>query len=58
MAGTRTTAIAGFSATSNVEAARKYGLQAVGTMAHSYIEAFLDEWAASAAASTSTPSPS
>ncbi|MFI9846995.1 nicotinate phosphoribosyltransferase [Nonomuraea sp. NPDC051941] len=43
MAVARTTAIAGFSATSNVEAARRYGLQAVGTMAHSYIEAFGDE---------------
>ncbi|MFF4622460.1 nicotinate phosphoribosyltransferase [Nonomuraea jabiensis] len=43
MAVARTTAIAGFSATSNVEAARRYGLPAVGTMAHSYIEAFRDE---------------
>jgi nicotinate phosphoribosyltransferase len=36
----RATAIAGFTATSNVEAARVLGLTAAGTMAHSYIEAF------------------
>ena len=36
----RATAIAGFTATSNVEAARLLGLRAAGTMAHSYIEAF------------------
>ncbi len=39
----RAAAIAGFSATSNVEAARRYGLAAAGTMAHSFIEAFADE---------------
>ncbi len=39
----RASAIAGFAATSNVEAARRYGLTAAGTMAHSFIEAFLDE---------------
>ncbi len=36
----RATAIAGFNATSNVEAARLLGLRAAGTMAHSYVEAF------------------
>jgi nicotinate phosphoribosyltransferase len=36
----RATSIAGFAATSNVEAARILGLRATGTMAHSYIEAF------------------
>jgi nicotinate phosphoribosyltransferase len=36
----RATAIVGFTATSNVEAARTMGLRATGTMAHSYIEAF------------------
>jgi nicotinate phosphoribosyltransferase len=36
----RATAIAGFAATSNVEAARLLGLRATGTMAHSYVEAF------------------
>jgi len=39
----RTSAIAGFASTSNVEAARRYGLTAAGTMAHSFIEAFGDE---------------
>ncbi|WP_084959937.1 nicotinate phosphoribosyltransferase [Thermoactinospora rubra] len=43
MAVARATAIAGFAATSNVEAARRYRLRATGTMAHSYIEAFADE---------------
>jgi nicotinate phosphoribosyltransferase len=36
----RLSAMAGFRATSNVEAAMRYGLTAAGTMAHSYIEAF------------------
>jgi nicotinate phosphoribosyltransferase len=39
----RLSVLAGFSATSNVEAARRYGLQPSGTMAHSYIEAFPSE---------------
>jgi nicotinate phosphoribosyltransferase len=43
MAVARAAAIVGFAATSNVEAARRYGLDAAGTMAHSYIEAFEDE---------------
>jgi nicotinate phosphoribosyltransferase len=42
----RATAIAGFAATSNVEAARRYGLRPAGTMAHSYVQAFADERAA------------
>ncbi|MGE5135104.1 MAG: nicotinate phosphoribosyltransferase [Gemmatimonadota bacterium] len=46
LAVARVSAIAGFAATSNVEAARRYGLRAAGTMAHSYIEAFADEAAA------------
>jgi len=46
LAVARASAIAGFSATSNVEAARRYGLAAAGTMAHSFIEAFGDEQAA------------
>jgi nicotinate phosphoribosyltransferase len=33
----------GFAATSNVEAARRFGLAAAGTMAHSYVEAFASE---------------
>ena len=39
----RASAIAGFAATSNVEAARRFGLTAAGTMAHSFIEAYGDE---------------
>jgi nicotinate phosphoribosyltransferase len=39
----RASAIVGFTATSNVAAARRYGLRPAGTMAHSYIEAFPDE---------------
>lgn len=39
----RASAIAGFAATSNVEAAKRYGLRPAGTMAHSFIEAFRDE---------------
>ena len=42
----RVSAMAGFVATSNVEAARRLGLRAAGTMAHSYIQAFDDEAAA------------
>jgi nicotinate phosphoribosyltransferase len=49
LAVARASAIAGFAATSNVEAARRYGLTAAGTMAHSFIEAFADEEAAFAA---------
>ena len=43
MAVARSAAIAGFVATSNVEAARRLGWQAAGTMAHSYVEAFSTE---------------
>jgi len=43
VAAARASAIAGFAATSNVEAARRYGLPAEGTMAHSYVEAFARE---------------
>jgi len=42
----RLSSMVGFVATSNVEAARRFGLVAAGTMAHSYIEAFADEAAA------------
>ncbi len=43
MAVARASAIVGFTATSNVEAARAYGLRVAGTMAHSFIEAFTSE---------------
>lgn len=43
LAVARAAAIVGFSSTSNVEAARRFGLKASGTMAHSYVEAFDDE---------------
>lgn len=43
MAVARCSAMVGFVATSNVEAARRYDLTAAGTMAHSYIEAFPTE---------------
>jgi len=49
LAVARASAIAGFSATSNTEAARRYGLTAAGTMAHSFIEAFGTEQEAFAA---------
>jgi len=43
MAVARASAIVGFVSTSNVEAARRYGLRVAGTMAHSFIEAFGSE---------------
>lgn len=43
MSVARVSAVVGFAGTSNVEAARRFGLQAVGTMAHSYIQAFPTE---------------
>ena len=46
LAVARLSAMAGFAATSNVEAARRYGLRSAGTMAHSYVEAFPTEDAA------------
>jgi nicotinate phosphoribosyltransferase len=42
-AAARASAIVGFSATSNVEAARELGLDVAGTMAHSFVMAFDDE---------------
>jgi nicotinate phosphoribosyltransferase len=43
LASARASAMVGFVATSNVEAARRYGLRSAGTMAHSYVEAFPTE---------------
>jgi nicotinate phosphoribosyltransferase len=43
LAVARASAIAGFASTSNTEAARRYGLTAAGTMAHSYVEALGSE---------------
>ena len=39
----RLSTMVGFASTSNVEAAKRYGLLAAGTMAHSFIEAFPSE---------------
>jgi nicotinate phosphoribosyltransferase len=42
-AAARASAIAGFTATSNIRAAARHGLRATGTMAHSYVQAFGDD---------------
>ena len=55
LAAARAAAIAGFAGTSNVEAARRLGTTAVGTMAHSYIEAFPTEREAFVAMATDFP---
>ncbi|MDH3705407.1 MAG: nicotinate phosphoribosyltransferase, partial [Acidimicrobiia bacterium] len=55
MTAARVGAIAGFTGTSNVEAARRYGLTPVGTMAHSYIESFPTEREAFAAFAADYP---
>jgi len=57
LAVARASAIAGFTATSNVAAARRYQLAAAGTMAHSFIEAFGDEQAAFTAFAEDFPGP-
>ncbi len=57
MAVARVSALAGFVATSNVEAARRYGLRAAGTMAHSYVEAFPSERQAFRAFAADSPGP-
>ncbi|MFE5587073.1 nicotinate phosphoribosyltransferase [Kitasatospora sp. NPDC056531] len=50
-------AVVGFAGTSNVAAAHAYGLRAIGTMAHSYVEAFGDEAAAFRAFARAHPGP-
>lgn len=57
MHAARAGAITGFAATSNVAAASRYGLHAIGTMAHSFIQAFSTEAAAFAAFARATPGP-
>ncbi|WP_053164658.1 nicotinate phosphoribosyltransferase [Streptomyces noursei] len=53
----RLAAMAGFAGTSNVAAAHAERLPAVGTMAHSYVEAFEDEEAAFSAFARTHPGP-
>jgi nicotinate phosphoribosyltransferase len=55
MKAARSAAIAGAAGTSNVAAAMRYGLQASGTMAHSYVLSFPDELAAFEAFMEDTP---
>ncbi len=55
VAAARAAGIAGFAGTSNVEAARRLGMVAVGTMAHSYVEAFPTEREAFVAMATDFP---
>jgi nicotinate phosphoribosyltransferase len=50
-------AMVGFAGTSNLAAAHRYGVRAVGTMAHSYVEAFGDEAEAFRAFVRSNPGP-
>lgn len=57
MAVARQSAIAGFVGTSNVEAARRFGLVASGTMAHSYVQAFPSEDEAFACFAEDRPPP-
>ncbi len=45
MAAARSSALVGFQGTSNLAAARLHGINPVGTMAHSFVEAFGDELA-------------
>ncbi len=54
-AAARSSAIAGFVGSSNVEASRRLGTTPVGTMAHAFVEAFGDELAAFRAFADSFP---
>ena len=51
----RSSYLAGFDSTSNVEAGRRYGIPIAGTMAHSYVQAFDSEGAAFRAFARSFP---
>jgi nicotinate phosphoribosyltransferase len=55
MKAARSSAIAGAAGTSNVAAAMRYGLDAVGTMAHSYVMSFAGEEEAFTAFMQDTP---
>ncbi|MER5497547.1 nicotinate phosphoribosyltransferase [Streptomyces sp. NPDC002561] len=57
MQAARLCALVGFAGTSNVAAACRYGIPAVGTMAHSYIESFPSEEEAFRAFSRTHPGP-
>lgn len=57
MQAARLGALVGFGGTSNVAAAVEYGLTAVGTMAHSYVETFPGEEAAFRAFARTHPGP-
>lgn len=55
-AAARVSALAGFAGTSHVAAASRFGLRPVGTMAHSYVEAFRSEHEAFVAFAEDFPS--
>ncbi|MFD3356473.1 nicotinate phosphoribosyltransferase [Streptomyces fradiae] len=57
MQAARVGALVGFAGTSNIAAATRWGMPAVGTMAHSYVEAFPDEEAAFRAFARTHPGP-
>ncbi len=44
--GTRATFIGGFSSTSNVRAGKRFGIPVAGTHAHSFVQAYRDEYVA------------
>ncbi|MFG3346037.1 nicotinate phosphoribosyltransferase [Streptomyces sp. NPDC048018] len=50
-------ALVGFAGTSNIAAARRYGIAAAGTMSHSYVESFPSEEAAFRAFARTHPGP-